>query len=362
MKEKERKRTAVEDGEEDAPEEDAIVVSGAREHNLRNIDVSLPHGNITVFTGLSGSGKSSLAFDTIYKEGQRRYIETFSAYVRNFLGGLERPDVDRITGLSPVISIEQKTISKNPRSTVGTITEVYDLLRLLYARVSDAYSYKTGEKMVRYTDEQIVDLIEKDHQARKIALLAPMVKGRKGNYRELFNKVLRYGFVRVRIDGTIMDLDGNIQLDRYKRHDIEIVVDRIVPGRTDPERLKNSCKTALKYGKGSMMVLDMETEEVRHFSRSLVCPTTGISYREPEPNLFSFNSPYGACETCNGLGTMLDVSREKLIPDPSLSIAKGAIEPLGELRKNWIFDQVQGILRKYGYGPQTKVENIPEEG
>ncbi len=347
--------------EGDVQEEESIMVAGAREHNLQDIDVSIPHGGITVFTGISGSGKSSLAFDTIYKEGQRRYIETFSAYVRNFLGGMERPDVERITGLSPVISIEQKTISKNPRSTVGTITEVYDLLRLLYARVGDAYSYKTGEKMVRYTEDQMVDLIEEGFKGKRIALLAPMVKGRKGNYRELFNKILRNGFVRVRIDGEVRDLAGETRLDRYKIHDIEVVVDRLIPGETDRKRLRDSCKTALDHGKGSLMVLDFETDEVQHFSRSLICPTTGISYREPEPNLFSFNSPYGACDHCNGLGTIPEVTREKLIPDPSKSIAKGGIKPLGEWREHWIFDQVAAILEKYGFSTKTAIGELPEE-
>lgn len=342
-------------------EPEFIEVIGARENNLRNIDIKIPRDKLVVITGLSGSGKSSLAFDTIYAEGQRRYIETFSAYARQFLGNLERPEVDQITGLSPVISIEQKTISRHPRSTVGTITEIYDFLRLLYARASVAFSYNTGEPMVRYTEEQITELIMKEYKGKKIALLSPLVKGRKGHYRELFEQILRWGFLRARIDGTIHDLTDTYKLDRYKIHDIEIVIDRIIMEDSEEKRLKQSIQTALKHGKGVMQVLDMDTEDTRFFSKFLMCPTTGISYANPEPNLFSFNSPYGACPKCNGLGQVTKVDKEKVIPEPSKSIKTGGIEPLGTYKDTWIFRQVKAILEQYGFKLTTPVMDLSED-
>lgn len=332
-----------------------IEVRGARVHNLKNIDVSIPRNQLVVITGLSGSGKSSLAFDTIYAEGQRRYIETFSAYARQFLGSLERPDVDQITGLSPVISIEQKTISKNPRSTVGTITEIYDFLRLLFSRAADAYSYKTGEKMVRYSEDQIVDLILEEHEGEKLALLAPVIKGRKGHYRELFQQISRQGFVRVRVDGEIQDIKAGMKLDRYKIHDIEIVIDRLVADKEQRDRLRESCKTALRHGKGTFMVLRHDHDEIRYLSKHLMCPTTGISYNEPEPNLFSFNSPYGACQRCNGLGEVSEIDENKVIPDKKLSIKKGGLAPIGEYKNTWIFKQVETLLEKHGHSLSTPV-------
>lgn len=341
-------------------EEESIEVFGARVHNLKNVDLSIPRNKLVVFTGLSGSGKSSLAFDTIYAEGQRRYIETFSSYARSFLGGMERPDVDKITGLSPVISIEQKTVSKNPRSTVGTITEVYDFLRLLYARAGDAFSYKTGEKMVKYSDAQILELILSDYHKKKIAILAPVVKGRKGHYRELFEQIKKMGFLRVRVDGKIREIMERFTLDRYKIHDIEIVVDRIEVKEDNAQRINESLKTALRHGKGAMMVMDMESEETRYFSRSLMCPTTGISYPEPAPNLFSFNSPYGACERCDGIGEVTEADLEKIIPDPAKSIKQGAIAPLGEFKNALILRQIEGLLAHYKLKITTPVEDIPE--
>src|SRR5690606_16113143 len=337
-----------------------IEVRGARVHNLKNIDVTIPRNQLVVITGLSGSGKSSLAFDTIYAEGQRRYIETFSAYARQFLGNLERPDVDKISGLSPVISIEQKTISRNPRSTVGTITEIYDFLRLLYSRAAHAYSYKTGERMVRYSEQQIVDLILQDFSDRKIVLLAPVVKGRKGHYRELFQQIIRQGFVRARVDGKILDLNSGIKLDRYKVHDIEIVVDRIVADADQEGRLRESCKTALRHGKGTFMVMDHETEKVRYFSKHLMCPTSGISYNEPEPNLFSFNSPYGACSKCNGLGEISEIDIDKVVPDKKLSVKKGGIAPLGSFKNNWIFKHVETLLELHGHDLNTPVGELDD--
>ncbi len=337
-----------------------IEVRGARVHNLKNIDVTIPRNQLVVITGLSGSGKSSLAFDTIYAEGQRRYIETFSAYARQFLGNLERPDVDKISGLSPVISIEQKTISRNPRSTVGTITEIYDFLRLLYSRAAHAYSYKTGERMVRYSEQQIVDLILQDFKDRKIVLLAPVVKGRKGHYRELFQQIIRQGFVRARVDGKILDLNSGIKLDRYKVHDIEIVVDRIVADADQEARLRESCKTALRHGKGTFMVMDHETEKVRYFSKHLMCPTSGISYNEPEPNLFSFNSPYGACSKCNGLGEISEIDIDKVVPDKKLSVKKGGIAPLGSFKNNWIFKHVETLLELHGHDLNTPVGELDD--
>jgi len=338
-----------------------IEILGAREHNLKNIDLNIPRNQLVVITGLSGSGKSSLAFDTIYAEGQRRYIETFSSYARQFIGGLERPDVDKINGLSPVISIEQKTINKNPRSTVGTITEIYDFLRLLYARASEAYSYVTGEKMVRYSDKQIIDLINEKYFGQEITLLSPMVKGRKGHYRELFEQVARKGFLRVRVDGEMEKIKHRMQLDRYKTHDIELIVDRLTVENANEKRLKQSILTALKEGKGQLMLLENDEKTVRFFSRSLMCPTSGVSYDEPAPNLFSFNSPYGACKKCNGLGEVREVDEKKIIPDPKLSIKKGGLAPLGEYKKNWIFKQIELLGEKYGFKLTTPLEEIPEE-
>ena len=338
-----------------------IEVIGANENNLRDVNVVIPREKLVVITGLSGSGKSSLAFDTIYAEGQRRYIETFSAYARQFLGGMERPDVERITGLSPVISIEQKTISRNPRSTVGTITEVYDFMRLIFARAADAYSYNTGEKMVRYTDEQIADLILKEMEGEKLLLLSPMVKGRKGHYRELFEQIMKQGFVRARVDGELVELEPGYRVDRYKIHDIEAVVDRIKVDKSDKQRLLKSVQSALRIGKGRMMVMPHGGGEPRHFSRFLMCPTTGISYPEPEPNLFSFNSPYGACPKCNGLGQISEVNPEKIIPDPKKNIRQGGIAPLGELKGNWASTQVEALLEKYGYSVKTPLGEMTEE-
>lgn len=340
---------------------DHVEVLGARVHNLKNMDVTIPRNQLVVITGLSGSGKSSLAFDTIYAEGQRRYVETFSSYARQFLGSMERPDVDKISGLSPVISIEQKTISKNPRSTVGTITEIYDFLRLLYARVADAYSHLSGLKMVQYSEDQIVSLIEQSFAGKKISLLAPLVRGRKGHYRELFAHIAKQGFLRVRVDGEIKDITANMKLDRYKVHDIEVVVDRMALDGDQKDRIRRSVNTALDMGKGALMVLDFENESVRHFSKALMCPKTGISYPQPEPNLFSFNSPYGVCSRCNGLGMVSEVSQHKIIPDPSKSIRKGGLEPLGTYKNNWIFSQIEALLDKYGYTLQTKIEDLDED-
>ncbi len=338
-----------------------IEVYGARVHNLKNIDVRIPRNKLVVITGLSGSGKSSLAFDTIYAEGQRRYMETFSAYARQFMGDMERPDVDKITGLSPVISIEQKTISKSPRSTVGTITEIYDFLRLLYARIGDAYSYETGERMVQYSEDQIIDLILDKYADKRISILAPLVKGRKGHYRELFEQIAKQGFVRVRVDGTIREIVPDMKVDRYKIHDIEVVVDRIVARAGDIDRLRQSIGQALDMGNGTLLIQDYETEEATHFSKNLMCPTTGISYPEPEPNLFSFNSPYGVCKRCNGIGKISEVELEKLIPDPKKSIRKGGIAPLGAYKNNWIFNQVEALLEKYGHTLNTPIREIDDD-
>lgn len=347
-------------GMSDTAVKEVIEVYGAREHNLKNIDVVLPRNKLVVITGLSGSGKSSLAFDTIYAEGQRRYIDTFNAYARQFLGSMERPDVDKILGLSPVISIEQKTVSKNPRSTVGTITEVYDFLRLLFARASEAYSYVSGEKMVRYTDRQIIDLILETYDKKKIMLLAPIVKGRKGHYRELFEQLRKQGFLKVRVDGEVLDLEPRMQIDRYKVHDIEVVVDRIKVDTEQRQRIASSADTALQQGKGIIMVLDHDTNETRLYSRFLMCPTSGISYDEPAPNLFSFNSPYGACPTCNGLGEVSEVDLKKIIPKADLSIKKGGIAPLGDYKNTWIFRQVDALLKNDGFSLTTPLKNIPE--
>ena len=321
-------------------EHGSIEIFGAREHNLKDIDLKIPRNKLVVFTGLSGSGKSSLAFDTIFAEGQRRYIETFSSYARQFLGGLERPDVDKIDGLSPVISIEQKTVSKSPRSTVGTITEVYDFLRLLFARVGIAYSYETGEKMVKYSDDQIVELILEKYEGKKVILLAPKVKGRKGHYRELFDQILKMGFTKVRVNGELKDIETGMKLDRYKVHDIDIVIDRLLISKADRKRIYDSVITSLKHGSKAMILMDFETGESRHFSRTLMCPTSGISYPEPEPSLFSFNSPYGACHTCSGLGEVSEANVDKIIPNPKLSIKKGGFAPLGEFKGGWIYEKL----------------------
>ena len=341
--------------------EDTIEVYGAREHNLKNIDVIIPRNKLVVITGLSGSGKSSLAFDTIYAEGQRRYIESFSAYARQFLGNLERPDVDKITGLSPVISIEQKTTNKNPRSTVGTITEIYDFMRLLFARAGDAYSYVTGEKMVRYSEQQILKLILESFSNKKIGILAPIIKGRKGHYRELFEQIRKMGFLKVRVDGKMVDISFGMRLDRYKIHDIEIVIDRIEVSEDQHQRITESLKLAMKHGKGSMMVWDTEENTTRHFSKFLMCPTSGISYDEPQPNIFSFNSPYGACQRCHGLGEIQQVDLLKIIPDKKKSLKKGGILPLGEYKNNWIFAQIEAIAEKYGFSLDDAIEDIDED-
>ena len=319
---------------------DFIRIQGAREHNLKDLHLQIPRQKLVVFTGLSGSGKSSLAFDTIFAEGQRRYLDTFSAYVRQFIGGLERPDVDKIDGLSPVIAIEQKTVGRSPRSTVGTITELYDFFRLLYARTATAYSFQTGEKMVQYADNDITELIQGTFKGKKVALLAPKVKGRKGHYRELFEQIQRMGYTRVRVDGELLELGKSIKLDRYKTHDIEIVVDRFIAGDVDEKRCLETIQTCMKLGEGTLMVLDLENGQIRHYSRSLMCPTSGISYPEPEPNLFSFNSHYGACTTCKGLGEVSEMDRDKIIPDPKLSIKKGGLAPLGVYKRSWIFDKI----------------------
>ena len=343
-------------------EDKTLEILGARENNLKNIDLSIPRNALVVVTGISGSGKSSLAFDTIYAEGQRRYMESFSAYARQFIGSMERPDVDKITGLSPVISIEQKSVNKNPRSTVGTITEIYDFLRLLYARIGEAYSYNTGEKMVRYTEEQITDLILKEFDGRRINILAPTVRGRKGHYRELFEHIRQAGFTRVRVDGVMRELEFGMMVDRYKTHDIEIVVDRIEVHEDSLTRVKKSVQTAFRYGKGLLMVLDNDTEQLRYFSRLLMCPTTGLSYEDPEPNTFSFNSPYGACPKCNGLGEIAIVDKEKIIPNPNLSLRKGGLAPAGEYKAgSWIFKQLEAIGLKYGYTLDTPLKDISDE-
>ncbi len=351
-------------------ESEKINVYGARVHNLKNIDVTIPRHSLTVITGLSGSGKSSLAFDTIFAEGQRRYIETFSAYARNFLGGMERPDVDKITGLSPVISIEQKTTNKNPRSTVGTTTEIYDYLRLLYARAGKAYSYVTGEPMVKYTEEKIIDMIQHDYVGKKIFILAPLVRSRKGHYRELFESMRQKGYLTIRVDGELMEITRGMKVDRYKNHDIEVVIDKLnlhptpskESGSTEPnERLKKSVQLAMKQGEGLVMILDKDKEEVKYFSKRLMCPTTGISYSDPAPNNFSFNSPQGACPKCKGLGKVSEIDLAKVIPDQKLSIHDGAIIPLGKYKNQLIFWQIDAILKKYDCDVKTKICDIPEE-
>ena len=342
-------------------EQEFIEVYGARAHNLKNIDVKIPREKLVVITGLSGSGKSSLAFDTIYAEGQRRYIETFSAYARQFLGGLERPDVDKIDGLSPVIPIEQKTTNKSPRSTVGTITEIYDFMRLLFARAADAYSYNTGEKMVSYSDEQIKDLILKDFKGKRIAVLAPLIKSRKGHYRELFEQISKQGFVRVRVDGEIKEIEKGMRLDRYKTHNIEVVIDRLVVNESAEKRLEETIKTALYSGNNIMMVIDVDDEKPRYFSRELMCPTTGIAYPNPEPNTFSFNSPKGACSKCNGLGITNEINHNKVIPDNTVSIKNGGIIPLGEQKSSWIFKQLENIAERYKFKLTDPIHKISKD-
>ena len=342
-------------------EHESIEIYGAREHNLKNIDLVLPREKLIVFTGLSGSGKSSLAFDTIYAEGQRRYMESFSAYARQFLGSLERPDVDKINGLSPVISIEQKTTNQNPRSTVGTVTEIYDFMRLLFARAGEAFSYMTGEKMVRLSDDQIIEIILRDFDKKNIIVLAPVVKARKGHYRELFEQIRVSGFIRVRIDGVITEIKKGMQTDRYKTHDIEIVVDKIEVNETAAKRIADTVKTAMRFGKNTMMITADDQKRVRFFSRNLMCPTSGISYDEPAPNTFSFNSPYGACSRCNGLGTIPEADLSSIIPDNKKSIRKGGILPLGEYKNNWIFGELEYIGRRFGFNLNTPIHDIPHE-
>jgi excinuclease ABC subunit A len=339
-----------------------IKVLGARVHNLQNIDVDIPRNQLVVITGLSGSGKSSLAFDTIYAEGQRRYMETLSAYARQFLGGMERPDVDKITGLSPVISIEQKSTNKNPRSTVGTITEIYDFLRLLYARAADAYSYATGEKMVKYTDNQILELVNEKFAGKKVYFLAPIIKGRKGHYKELFEQLRRKGFLHVRINNEIREITAGLRLDRYKTHFIELIIDKFRVGEVTDKRLRDSVQVSLDQGDGVMIALDADSNEQRYFSRHLMCPSTGLSYNEPAPHTFSFNSPQGACPRCNGLGEISSIDEEKMIPDRSLSIRQGGIEPLGKYRNVWIFWQIEAIAEKNGFTIDTPIKEIPEDG
>ena len=347
-------------------EQGTLSVIGARVHNLKNIDVDIPRGSLTVITGLSGSGKSSLAFDTIFAEGQRRYIETFSAYARNFLGGMERPDVDKISGLSPVISIEQKTTNRNPRSTVGTTTEVYDYMRLLFARAGKAYSYVTGEPMVKYTEEKVIDMIQNDYAGKKIFILAPLVRSRKGHYRELFEAMRRKGYLTMRVDGEIVEIRQGMKVDRYKNHDIEVVIDKMaVPATADmqqpDERLKKSVQMAMKQGEGLLMILDKESGEVKHFSKRLMCPTTGISYSDPAPNNFSFNSPQGACQRCKGLGVVSEIDMKKVIPNRKTNIHDGGIIPLGKYKNQLIFWQIEAVLKKYECDIKTPIEDIPDE-
>ena len=342
-------------------EDEKINVWGARVHNLKNVDVEIPRNSLTVITGLSGSGKSSLAFDTIFAEGQRRYIETFSAYARNFLGNMERPDVDKITGLSPVISIEQKTTNKNPRSTVGTTTEIYDYLRLLYARAGTAYSYRSGEEMVKYTEEQVIEMILHNYQGKRIFLLAPLVRQRKGHYRELFESMRKKGYLYVRIDGEIQEITRGMKVDRYKNHNIEVVIDKLAVKETDEERLRKSVATAMKQGEGMIMVIDKDTNAVKNFSKRLMDPVTGIAYQDPAPNMFSFNSPEGACPHCKGLGKVNQIDLKKVIPDDSLSIYEGGIAPLGKFKYQMIFWQIESLLGKYDLTLKTPIKDIPEE-
>lgn len=342
-------------------EKGKIEVFGARVHNLKNVDVEIPHDSLTVITGLSGSGKSSLAFDTIFAEGQRRYLETFSTYARNFLGGMERPDVDKITGLSPVISIEQKTTNKNPRSTVGTTTEIYDYLRLLYSRAADAYSYLSGEKMVKYTEEKILELLLDAYDGKRIYMLAPLVKNRKGHYKELFEQMMRKGYLNVRIDGELCEMSRGMMLERYKNHDIEVVIDKLAVDAKDTQRLKQSLATALAQGEGLVMIMEMPSGEVRHYSKRLMCPVTGLAYKEPDPHNFSFNSPQGFCPKCKGLGVISSVDVDKVVPDRTLSVYDGALAPLGKYRRSSIFQQIEAVLERYEADLKTPVEELPEE-
>ena len=342
-------------------EKGKIEVFGARVHNLKNVDVEIPHDSLTVITGLSGSGKSSLAFDTIFAEGQRRYLETFSTYARNFLGGMERPDVDKITGLSPVISIEQKTTNKNPRSTVGTTTEIYDYLRLLYSRAADAYSYLSGEKMVKYTEEKILELLLDAYDGKRIYMLAPLVKNRKGHYKELFEQMMRKGYLNVRIDGELCEMSRGMMLERYKNHDIEVVIDKLAVDAKDTQRLKQSLATALAQGEGLVMIMEMPSGEVRHYSKRLMCPVTGLAYKEPDQHNFSFNSPQGFCPKCKGLGVISSVDVDKVVPDRTLSVYDGALAPLGKYRRSSIFQQIEAVLERYEADLKTPVEELPEE-
>ena len=342
-------------------EDNKINVYGARVHNLKDIDVEIPRQSLTVITGLSGSGKSSLAFDTIFAEGQRRYIETFSAYARNFLGGMERPDVDKITGLSPVISIEQKTTNKNPRSTVGTTTEIYDYMRLLFARAGKAYSYATGEEMVKYTEEKVLDMIMSDYAGKAIYILAPLVRSRKGHYRELFESMRRKGYLNIRVDGEMLEITRGMKVDRYKNHNIEVVIDKLKPGAEATDRLKKSVAIAMKQGEGLVMILDKDSGAIKHFSKRLMCPTTGISYSDPAPNNFSFNSPQGACPHCKGLGYINMIDLGKVIPDKKLNIHDGGIVPLGKYKNQMIFWQVEAILKKFDCDLKTPISDIPDE-
>ena len=348
------------DKDRNIAEDEFIEIYGARENNLKNIDLRIPRDELVVITGLSGSGKSSLAFETIYAEGQRRYMESFSAYARQFIGSMDRPDVDEIRGLSPVISIEQKSVNRNPRSTVGTITEIYDFMRLLYARASIPYSYNTGEKMVRYSEEQITEMIMEQYKDKRINVLAPIVRGRKGHYRDLFDQIRQQGYIKVRVDGEIRELVFGMQLERYKTHDIEIVIDRLVVHEDFRERIVKSVETAFRRGKGMLMVLEEGAADARYYSKLLMCPTTGIAYQDPEPNTFSFNSPYGACPKCNGLGTVIQVDMKKIIPDPSLSLKKGGLAPLGEYKNNSVFSQLEAIGARYGFTLDTPISEIPE--
>ena len=342
-------------------EQGSIDIIGAREHNLKNVNLSIPRGKLVVFTGLSGSGKSSLAFDTIFAEGQRRYMDTFSAYARQFIGDMKRPDVDKIEGLSPVISIEQKTVSKNPRSTVGTITEIYDFLRLLYARAGEAYSYLSNKPMTRFSEDQIIDLILDNFEAKKVGVLAPLVKGRKGHYRDLFEQYAKRGYSKMRVDGEIVRIEPGMQLDRYKVHDIELVVDRIEVSQDNRFRVSESVKAGLKAGSGIILLLDFETNDVQHFSKNLMDPETGLAYDEPQPNTFSFNSPYGACTKCGGLGTLADIEEDLIIPNPKLSINKGGIAPIGQYRSNWTFTQLRAMAKKMKFSLADPIEKLSRE-